>query len=128
MSNSIVKEWITRAQRDHDVALKLLTENLHLEIALSHIQQAIEKFLKGYLIFNGWKLRKIHDLELLLTEAVHFDTEFGNYLELGRKLTAIYYNERYPPGPISTFSQKEINDMFEKSNEIINHINLTLKF
>jgi hypothetical protein len=42
------------------------------------------------------KLRKIHDIETLITEAVRFNAEFQEYLDLGRRLTAYYYEERYP--------------------------------
>jgi hypothetical protein len=39
--------------------------------------------LKKSLIFDGWKLKKVHDIELLLTEAVCFDDEFQKYLDIG---------------------------------------------
>ena len=33
-----------------------------------NIHQALEKYLKGYLLSNGWKLRRIHDLVILLMD------------------------------------------------------------
>lgn len=38
---------------------------------------------------------------------MHFDTEFQKYLDFGRKITA-YYEERYPPGPVTSYSKEEI--------------------
>jgi len=34
------------------------------------LQQAIEKFLKAFLLSRGWKLRRIHSLSALLDDAV----------------------------------------------------------
>lgn len=48
----------------------------YFDVILFHIQQAVEKYLKAFLIFKGWELKKIHDIELLLTEAMNFDIEF----------------------------------------------------
>jgi len=79
----------------------------HYDVAVFHIHQAIEKYLKGYLIHKGWELKKIHDLELLITEAMNFNADFQEYLDLGRKLTAFYYEERYPPGPVTSYSREE---------------------
>jgi hypothetical protein len=37
------------------------------------LQQALEKYLKGFLLKHGWKLKKIHTLHSLLDEAMGFD-------------------------------------------------------
>jgi HEPN domain-containing protein len=78
--------------------------------------------MKGFLINRDWKLKKIHDLELLVTEAMFFNGEFQKYLDLGRKLTAFYYEERYPPGPITYYSKEEIEEILEIADEIINEL------
>ncbi|MGD2248907.1 MAG: HEPN domain-containing protein, partial [Candidatus Methanofastidiosia archaeon] len=58
-------------------AAKLLfSKEDYFDVVLFHIQQAVEKYLKGYLIYKGWKLKKIHDIETLIIEAVKFDAEF----------------------------------------------------
>jgi HEPN domain-containing protein len=33
------------------------------------LQQALEKFLKAYLLGKGWRLKKVHTLQSLLDEA-----------------------------------------------------------
>jgi HEPN domain-containing protein len=42
-----------------------------------HATQAVEKFLKGYLISKGRQVETIHNLEILLTEAISIGTSFG---------------------------------------------------
>jgi HEPN domain-containing protein len=120
MKEQVVDEWFERGRHDLEVAKILLAEEEYLDVVLFHIHQAVEKYLKGYLIYKGWKLKKIHDLEMLITEAVTFDVEFQKYLDFGRKLTAFYSEERYPPGPITSYSKKETGEMLKTAEEIIN--------
>ena len=94
-----VKEWIERGEHDLAAAELLFDQSAYLDVVLFHLHQAAEKYLRGFLIHNGWKLKRIHDLETLITEAMDFDSSFEEYLDFGRKLTAFYYQERYPPGP-----------------------------
>ncbi|NVM27236.1 MAG: HEPN domain-containing protein [Candidatus Helarchaeota archaeon] len=94
MKEQVVNEWVQRGNRDIDVAKILLAKQNYFEIILFHIHQAVEKYLKGFLILKGWSLKKIHDLELLFTEAINFNKKFQKYLDFGRKLTAFYYEER----------------------------------
>ena len=122
MKDEVAIEWFSRAKHDFDVALLLFNEKHYFDIALFHIHQAIEKYLKGYLIQNGWKLKKIHDLELLLTEAININPKFEHYLDFGRKLSGFYYEERYPPGPLTTCSKKELKEMLDTAGKIIDTI------
>jgi len=40
------------------------------ELAGFCLQQAVEKFLKAFLLSKGWKLRRVHDLNTLLDDAL----------------------------------------------------------
>ena len=122
MKDEVAIEWFSRAKHDFAVAQLLFNEKHYFDIALFHIHQAIEKYLKGYLIQNGWKLKKIHDLELLLTEAINFNPKFESYLDFGRKLSGFYYEERYPPGLLTTCSKKELKEMLDTAGKIIDTI------
>ena len=127
MKKQVVDEWFERGKRDFEVAKILLSEEKYSDVVLFHIHQAVEKYLKGFLIYKGWKLKKIHDIELLITEAVIFNKEFQKYLDFSRKLTAFYIEERYPPGPISSFSKDEIKEILEIAEEIINKLKEEIK-
>ena len=119
MKDQVVKEWIERGKHDLEVAKILLAEKDYSDIILFHIHQAVEKYLKGYLIYHGWELKKIHDIELLITGALSFNEEFQKYLDFGRILTAFYYEERYPPGPITSYSKGEIKRILKEAEKII---------
>lgn len=49
------KDWIEKAKKDLRRA-KLLLADGDTEGAGFHLQQAIEKYLKGYLLSKGWRL------------------------------------------------------------------------
>ncbi|MHA1271288.1 MAG: HEPN domain-containing protein [Candidatus Helarchaeota archaeon] len=122
MKKKLVNEWTERGKNDLEVAKILLKKKDYFDIVLFHIQQAVEKYLKGFLIQKGWKLKKIHDLEILITEAIQFDKGFQNFLNFSRKLTAFYYEERYPPGSITSLSQNEIQEILDIAERLINRI------
>ncbi len=119
MKNEIVKEWFERAKRNFESSKTLYLNDGYPEEIVFLLHQAIEKYLKGYLIFHGWKLKKIHDIYILVCEAVNYDESFKEFLEFGKKLTSFYYEERYPPGPIPEISNEEVREMLEKAERII---------
>ena len=59
-------EWFTKADEDIRAAELLLAHDGPLGIVAFLIQQAVEKYLKGYLLSTGWSLEQIHDLETLI--------------------------------------------------------------
>jgi HEPN domain-containing protein len=67
------------------------------EGAAIFVQQSLEKYIKSFLLQNGWKLRKIHDLVSLLDSAVDFNPALDTFRELCERVTAYYFVERYPP-------------------------------
>ena len=94
----------------------------YVDIALFHIHQAVEKYLKGFLIFKGWELKKIHDLETLITESKDYGLQYKEYLDFGRTLTAFYYTGRYPPGPVDEYDVKEVKDLLKTAKKSISDI------
>jgi len=61
-----------------------------------HLQQATEKYLKGYLLGKGWELRRTHDLEIFLNEAMVHDSRFEKHLDYCIMIREFYVQERYP--------------------------------
>ncbi|MHB8587076.1 MAG: HEPN domain-containing protein [Thermoplasmatota archaeon] len=69
-----VQQWFSRAEGDLLSARILLAHDELMAPTGVHVEQAIEKALKGFLISRGWKLRKTHDCSVLLNEALVHDT------------------------------------------------------
>lgn len=52
--------------------------------------------MKAFLLSNGWQLKRIHDLEPLLNEALLFDASLEQYRAVIQKISGFYFIERYP--------------------------------
>ena len=88
-------DWLRIAEKDLQRAEHLLA--IHdAEAAGFYLQQAVEKFLKAFLLANGWKLERIHDLEALLNDALAYDPSLEEFRSACQKITAFYFVERYP--------------------------------
>jgi HEPN domain-containing protein len=89
------RDWFEKAARDmRRVEILLAADDV--EGAGFHLQQATEKYLKGYLLGKGWELRRTHDLEILLNEVMVHDIRFEPYLEHCIMIREFYVQERYP--------------------------------
>ena len=73
------KGWYQKAKKDIGRVEARLKEG-DMEEAAFHLQQSIEKYLKGYLLSKGWKLQRIHDLEALLDKAVKYKKKLELYI------------------------------------------------
>ena len=88
-------DWLRIAEKDLRRAEHLL-EIHDAEAAGFYLQQAVEKFLKAFLLAKGWKLERLHDLEALLNDALTYDPSFEEFRSACQKITAFYFVERYP--------------------------------
>jgi HEPN domain-containing protein len=70
------------------------------DIICFHATQATEKFLKGYILNNGNRVEKIHNLEVLLNNAMTIDKSFknisGECILLNQYTAEIKYTNRNP--------------------------------
>ncbi|MFC1712298.1 HEPN domain-containing protein [Candidatus Poribacteria bacterium] len=89
--------WFEKADQD------LLTAEVILNLAVPmpgivcfHIQQCVEKYLKGLLVFHGLKARRTHDLVRLLNECSDIDFSFTRWEEACIQLTVYAVETRYP--------------------------------
>jgi len=111
-------DWFRIGERDLDRAKRLLADDDYPGAAFN-LQQAVEKHLKGYLLARGWKLRRVHDIEVLLNEAARLDVSFEEFREHGRKMTQYYFEDRYPYIVASDLTREEIEASFAVAERIV---------
>jgi HEPN domain-containing protein len=73
VDREIIKEWIAKADEDFEFAeINLEEEKPFYAQICFHFQQAVEKYLKAYIITNGLEFRRVHDLpsDLLKISAI----------------------------------------------------------
>lgn len=114
-------DWFKKAEVDLKSA-KILLDNETLETAAFHIQQAIEKYLKGYLLNKGWKLIKTHDLISLLNEAVSYEPHLDAFRKLCMRATEYYIEDRYPFLISSQLSADELREIYKETKAFTSFI------
>ena len=103
--STLPADWFAQGDLDIQAAEILLTQDGPLPVIAFHLQQAAEKYLKGFLLSTGWSLRRIHDLEVLIREAIVRDPNFAPFLAPLQRITEYYIETRYPIGIHTAFQQ-----------------------
>jgi HEPN domain-containing protein len=89
------EEWLRIAKEDLRAAKGLLPLELFSPVTY-HCQQAAEKSLKAYLVFNKQPAPKTHDLLRLLEFCMHSDKNFEKVFEAADCLNPFSMKFRYP--------------------------------
>jgi HEPN domain-containing protein len=82
------------------------------------LQEAVERYLKGYLVAQGWRLRRVHDLGALLADAMQFEPRFAQFKNLADELTEDFFAQHYPGGDWTELG-KNYAQLREQTNELI---------
>ena len=112
-----IRNWLFRANEDIAVIESLSSTNIefYTSTICFHSQQAVEKFLKAFLIFHDVDFPKTHDLDFLIMECQKIENSF-----IGIDLKSLsdfgvsirYPDDFYVPGV------KETREYIEISKEI----------
>jgi HEPN domain-containing protein len=105
-------EWLELGKRDR-IRVPKMFEIGEADLAAFCLQQSVEKYLKAYLISRGWRLKKVHDLNLLLSEAIKYDNAFSEYAVFCTEISSFYLLSRYNYDPEPTVEVSEIRSLFK---------------
>lgn len=114
-------DWLRIAEKDLARVERSL-DDCDPELAGFCLQQAIEKFLKAFLLTKGWGLRRIHDLEALLDDAVMYNPELERFRLTCQRITKYYVLERYPLMVGSGLTDREVRASLEAVRELVARI------
>lgn len=93
----IVTEWMEKAEEDYLFVEKLVVDEESFFAPLCfHCQQAVEKYLKAYIVAQNIPLRKIHDLVELVQICLQTDRSFKEVKEDAILINPYYVDTRYP--------------------------------
>jgi len=97
MEIKTVLEWFYFADADLDSAIILNNAyRKHNAIICYHCQQAVEKYLKAFLCYNGLIPPRIHVLETLCALCSDFDASFNDIAKECAYLSPFAVHARYP--------------------------------
>lgn len=85
------------------------------------LDAAVERYLKGYLVANGWALERIHDLNRLVEAAMAFESQFANFAELAHSLTEQFWEQHYPGGDLTEVGS-DYDELRQQAGEMIDLI------
>jgi HEPN domain-containing protein len=98
VDKKFILPWINKADNDF-LSAQYLAKNMHpapIEVVCFHCQQAAEKYLKSFLVYNDQEPPKTHDLGELAKLCGGFSTDFLQLIQKCEYLTPFAANTRYP--------------------------------
>lgn len=129
---TLAYEWFEKGKHDLDVAKNELENQGWTDVICFHCQQAVEKYLKGFLVANGIDVSKIkkwhiHDLPLLLRECQKLNPQLEKFQDYCEIITTYYIEARYPMDPTIEYSREETKQAIGWTQEIIEEIEGLIK-
>lgn len=96
--SDIVKNWVLKGNNDFKTGKdEMETEEPATDTICFHMQQCVEKYLKGYLVFHRVDFRKTHDIAELIELCKSVSEEFEELYSLEADSLTIYAADiRYP--------------------------------
>ena len=93
----LLQEWLHKGERDLDTA-RLTLDNRHeyTDIICYHCQQAVEKYLKAYLVYLDTPFEKKHDLGYRIDLIVENDKDIEQFYDFVETLSGYAVEIRYP--------------------------------
>lgn len=127
-----IKQWITKG--DHDLGTAKITF-IHipefLDTVTFHCQQAVEKYLKAYLIFHSVEFRYSHDLVYLIDLISQKDHKIVEFYDLVSELQGYAIEVRYPNETIFLSKEKVENAFLIARNVreyVIEHVKIIVDY
>ena len=117
------REWFKKGDNDIRSA-EILIKDIQppTDTVCFHCQQAVEKYLKGYLTLKGIEFIKSHDLDYLLKLCVDSNREFESFRETALTLNKYGIETRYPADIPIYYPPEEAKKAIDLTKGIINFI------
>lgn len=127
VDSSEFNEWFRMAQKDIRSARILFQYDADNEIICFHCQQAIEKYLKGYLVFINGELQEGHSLIKLCKKAMLSEQSFGELLKDMAYVNTFYLETRYPAVDPLLVSTDDAEECLKIADKVLSKIEQLLR-
>ena len=120
----LVRAWLSKARNDLDTARQIGSlPDGHLDAAIYHCQQAVEKAVKGFLAFHDHGLERTHDLRRITQIATRYDPGFSNWMNAAITLTPYATAYRYPGESVALEpSRSEFSEALELTTNFVRFV------
>lgn len=120
------EEWVEKAENDFKAAKMLLGNKKLTETAAFHLHQAIEKYLKAFLVYHQIYFPKVHNLVKLADLASQKTKQLAKFSKIFEDLDGLYIPSRYPFGQPPP-SLTELKKFYREAESVTNFIQSQLK-
>lgn len=122
--SATVRGWISKANDDL-IGASSLWETGHPRVLLLvgfHCQQSVEKSLKGFLLYHGKKVLKLHSIEELSKEILLVAPEMQSLLAQAAELTPFAVQFRYPDVAAKGVGKSEIERALKLARSVFDEV------
>ena len=110
--------WLVKAENDLlNIENNLKASNVPWDTVCFHAQQAAEKFLKAFLVFNAQPLIRTHDLVALLATCAQVNVSLATLQSDCQKLSYYAVGVRYP-SDLYEPTESDAREMVEAARRI----------
>ncbi|EYE87312.1 DNA-binding protein [Fervidicella metallireducens AeB] len=116
------KEWFEMAKKDMRSAEILFEHDADNGIVCFHCQQAIEKYLKGFLINVTGELHEGHNLVKLCKKALAYNKALSEFIKDMAFVNTYYIETRYPAEDPLLVSKEDAEECIKIAIKVIERI------
>lgn len=126
----LVKNWIFLAKENLLFAKAGMNEDFSPFHTICFLcQGSAEKYLKAFLLWNGWELKKTHDMSELIEICCEYDKSFDRLFSDCELLNEYITHGRYPNDlPIENIGEKQAIDAIQAAERVEKHVRNILIF
>ncbi len=118
---SVADDWLKIARKDWRRVQRNLRDR-DVEASAFFLQQSLEKFLKAFLLSRKWKLRRVHELDALLDEAVKHQPNLESFRDLCERVSGYYFAVRYPPLGTLDLTSRDLKRDLDEAHDFVKAI------
>jgi HEPN domain-containing protein len=115
-------DWIEFSKKDLNAAKVLMDNHCGNSFVAFHCQQAIEKSIKGYLLFHTQELIEGHSLVYLCKRASKINSKFINYIKDCAYTNQYYIETRYPADDPMVVTDEEAQECINIAAKILTYV------
>jgi len=126
----LIQNWLRFAGENLMSAKSLFEEEFAPFHTVCYMcQGAAEKYLKAYLIWQGWSLEKTHDLRNLLKHCLNYDSSFIELSTECSELNEYIVEGRYPGDlPWEGIGKTQAEEAIEAADKIARFVTERIQF
>ncbi|KPU45175.1 HEPN domain protein [Oxobacter pfennigii] len=120
------KDWLNKSERDIKSAKVLKENDCGNDTVAFHCHQAIEKALKGFILYKKKELISGHSLVYLCKESAVLHNAFKNYLKECALINQYYIETRYPADIPLIVTDDDASECIKIAEDIYNMVLINL--